>query len=162
MYTNVTVKQILDRKGYTVWSLDPDTRVLDALRFMAEKNIGAVVVIKDNNPVGIFSERDYARKVILSGKNERDTLIKEVMTRQVIGVELQYGIDACLALMTGKFIRHLPVVDDEDKIVGVISIGDVVKELVADQEFVIDQLVYYITGEPTKSPDPASSFVDLK
>jgi len=128
---------------------------------MAEKNIGAVVVIKENNPVGIFSERDYARKVALSGKNERDTMIKEVMTRQIIGVELNSGIDACLALMTGKFIRHLPVVNDEHKIVGVISIGDVVKELVADQEFVIDQLVHYITGEPTKLPVSAPSHVEL-
>lgn len=161
MYTNVNVRQILKRKGYKVWSLDPDTSVLDALRFMADKNIGAVVVIKDNNPVGIFSERDYARKVVLKGKNERDTLIKEVMTRQVIGVELNYGIDACLALMTGKFIRHLPVVDDERKIIGVISIGDVVKELVADQEFIIDQLVNYITGEPTKSDVPAPPSVEL-
>ena len=161
MYTNVSVKQILERKGNAVWSLDPDTPVLDALRYMAEKNIGAVVVIKENNPVGIFSERDYARKVALSGKNERDTMIKEVMTRQIIGVELNSGIDACLALMTGKFIRHLPVVNDEHKIVGVISIGDVVKELVADQEFVIDQLVHYITGEPTKLPVSAPSHVEL-
>ena len=161
MYTNVSVKQILERKGNAVWSLDPDTPVLDALRYMAEKNIGAVVVIKDNVPVGIFSERDYARKVALSGKNERDTMIKEVMTRQIIGVELNSGIDACLALMTGKFIRHLPVVNDEHKIVGVISIGDVVKELVADQEFVIDQLVHYITGEPTKLPVSAPSHVEL-
>ena len=161
MYTNVTVKQILERKGYKIWSLDPDTLVLDALRYMAEKNIGAVVVIKDNNPVGIFSERDYARKVALSGKNERDTMIKEVMTRQVIAVELNSGIDACLALMTGKFIRHLPVVNDEHKIVGVISIGDVVKELVADQEFVIDQLVHYISGEPTKPTVSTPSHVEL-
>jgi CBS domain-containing protein len=160
MYTHVTVKQILDRKGYQVWSVEPEISVLEALRFMAEKNIGAVVVLQDEVPVGIFSERDYARKIVLQGKNERATQVHEVMTHQVIGVETDYEIQACLALMTNNFIRHLPVVADE-KIVGVISIGDVVKELVAEQKFVIDQLVHYISGERQKPPVPEPSSVEL-
>jgi CBS domain-containing protein len=161
MYTTVTVKQILDRKGFDVWSLDADMSVLDALEFMAVKNIGAVIVIENNKPVGIFSERDYARKIALKGRNERHTRLKEVMTDQVIGVEPHYELDTCLALMTDKFIRHLPVIDDESQIVGVISIGDIVKQLVAEQSFVIDQLVHYITGEQVKPPIPEPKSVEL-
>lgn len=160
MYTHVTVQQILDRKGYQVWSVEPGVSVLDALSFMAEKNIGAVVVLQDEIPMGIFSERDYARKIVLRGKNERETQVQEVMTHQVIGIEKDYEIDACMALMTNKFIRHLPVVED-CKIVGVISIGDVVKELVAEQKFVIDQLVHYISGERQKPPIPDPSDMEL-
>jgi CBS domain-containing protein len=160
MYTHVTVKHVLDRKGSQVWSVEPDASVLDALRFMAEKNIGAVVVLRDEALVGIFSERDYARKIVLKGKNERETRVREVMTPQVIGVEKDFEIEACLALMTDKFIRHLPVVED-GKIVGVVSIGDVVKELVAEQNFVIDQLVQYISGESKKPPVPEPTQVEL-
>jgi CBS domain-containing protein len=160
MYTNVTVRQMLDRKGGQVWSVKPDDTVLEALRFMEEKNIGAVVVIQDDLLIGIFSERDYARKVALKGKNEQETLIKEVMTEKVIGAELDFGIDTCLALMTSKFIRHLPVID-KGRIVGVISIGDVVKEIVAEQNFVIDQLVHYITGGRTSPSVPKPTNVDL-
>ena len=146
MYTTVTVKQILDRKGRQIWSVSPDMSVLDALKFMAEKNIGAVMVIENDELVGIFSERDYARKVVLKGKNERDTLVNGVMTSQIIGIGPNQKIEECLALMTGKFIRHLPVISESKQIVGVISIGDVVKEIIAEQEFVIDQLYNYITG----------------
>jgi CBS domain-containing protein len=161
MYTNTTVKQILDRKGYRVWSLEPDVSVREALRFMEEKNIGAVVVSKNDQPVGIFSERDYARKVHLKDRNERQTCLEDVMTQQVIGVELDTEVAACSALMTNKFIRHLPVVDGNRKIVGVISIGDIVKELIAEQKFVIGQLVNYITGEQRKPPLPEPSSVEL-
>ena len=161
MYSTVTVKQVLDRKGHNVWSLDPEVSVLDALKFMAEKNIGAVVVIVDKKPVGIFSERDYARKVVLSEKNEADTHINEVMTHQVIAVEPHYEIEKCLALMTGKFIRHLPVVNEHDEIIGVVSIGDLVKELLAEQKFVIDQLVHYITGEQRQPSNAGSSDVEI-
>jgi CBS domain-containing protein len=161
MYTNTTVKQILERKGYEVWALEPDTTVLDALAFMAEKNIGAVVVLQGEEPVGIFSERDYARKVHLEDRNELATHLKEVMTRQVIGVTPDTEVSVCSALMTNKFIRHLPVVNADHKIVGLISIGDVVKELIAEQEFVIDQLVNYISGEQRKPPVPEPSSVEL-
>ncbi|MFN2234689.1 MAG: CBS domain-containing protein [Anaerolineales bacterium] len=160
MYTNITVNQILERKGSQVWSVEPDASVLEALQFMSEKNIGALVVLQDEIPVGIFSERDYARKIAIHGRNERETLVRDVMTHQVIGVEMDYEIEACLALMTNKFIRHLPVVE-EGKIVGVISIGDVVKELVAEQKFVIDQLVHYISGEQHKPAIPEPSLVEL-
>jgi CBS domain-containing protein len=160
MYTQVTVKKILEHKGSQVWSVGPESSVLDALRFMAEKNIGAVVVLQDKIPVGIFSERDYARKIVLQGKNERETQVREVMTHEVIGVGTDYQIDACLALMTNKFIRHLPVIE-EGKIVGIISTGDVVRELVAEQNFVIEQLVQYISGERQKPPIPERSEVKL-
>ena len=161
MYTTVTVKQILDRKGYDVWSIDSDTTVFDALQLLADKNVGALLVVEDNQPAGIFSERDYARKLVLKGKNERNTLVKEIMTDQVIVVKLDQMTDECLALMTGKFIRHLPVVDADGQIVGVVSIGDVVKELIVDQAFVIDQLVNYISGEKEKSHIPGKSKVQL-
>jgi CBS domain-containing protein len=161
MYTNITVKQLLARKGNDVWSLKPEVTVLEALKFMAEKNIGAVIVIQDEKPVGIFSERDYARKVLLEGKNAEETSLAEVMTSHVIGVEESFEIDACLALMTNKFIRHLPVIDKAQKIIGVISIGDVVKALVEEQKFVIDQLVHYISGEQRKPSIPEPSRVEL-
>jgi CBS domain-containing protein len=161
MYTTVKVKQILDRKGYQVWSIEPDQSVLDALRFMSEKNIGAAMVMVAGELVGIFSERDYARKVVLHGKNETDTRVRDVMTRKVIGVSLSDDIERCLVLMTGKFIRHLPVVDENDRIAGVISIGDVVKELIAEQTFVIDQLVHYVGGDKPKPLIPDKTEADL-
>jgi CBS domain-containing protein len=128
---------------------------------MAKNNIGALLVINDTKPVGIFSERDYARKLALKGKNERDTLVEEVMTSRVIGIQEHQDVDECLRLMTEKFIRHLPVVSEDGQVVGVISIGDVVKELVADQAFVIDQLVNYITGEKSNTPIPKKSDVEI-
>lgn len=161
MYSNITVKQILERKGYQVWSLEPDVTVLEALRFMAEKNIGAVMVSKDDRPVGIFSERDFARKVHRKDQDVKKIRLEDIMTRQVIGVKLDTDVRVCSALMTNKFIRHLPVVDQENKIIGVISIGDIVKEFIAEQKYVIDQLVHYITGEQKKPPVPESSSLDL-
>ena len=161
MYSTVKVKQILDRKGYQVWSIDPEQSVIDALRFMSEKNIGAAMVMAQGELVGIFSERDYARKVVLHGRNEENTRVKDVMTNKVIGVNVNDDIERCLVLMTGKFIRHLPVVDEGGKIVGVISIGDVVKELIAEQEFVIDQLVHYVDGDKPKPLIPDKTETDL-
>jgi CBS domain-containing protein len=159
MYTSVTVKHILDRKGSTVYSLPPDVSVFAALRYMAEKNIGALMVMHEGKLVGIFSERDYARKVALEARNERGTPIEAVMTTQVVGIRQDRKLDECLALMTNKFIRHLPVIDEQDTVVGVISIGDVVKELIEEQGFVIDQLVHYITGENSAPavPDKAEA-----
>ena len=151
MYATATVKQVLDRKGRDVWSVSPEMTVLEALAYMAEKNIGAVVVREGENLVGIFSERDYARKVVLEGKTEKETSIRDVMTSKVIGVNPHNTIDECLALMTGKFIRHLPVVGADGTVNGVISIGDVVKETIAEQMFMIDQLVQYVSGE---MPEP--------
>lgn len=156
-----TVQQILDRKGREVWAVKPDNTVLEALEFMAEKNIGAVVVVEDEMPAGILSERDVARKIALEGRKEAETLVHEVMTSQVIGVREDHEIDTCLALMTGNFIRHLPVVNDEQKVIGVISIGDLVKEVVDEQHFMIEQLVMYISGETDKVPVPEPKSVEL-
>ena len=161
MYTTSTVKQILRRKGNKIWSINADDTVYNALREMAEKNIGALLIYKEDKFVGIFSERDYARKLALRNKNDRSTLVSEVMTKKVIGVGMDQRAGECLALMTDKFIRHLPVVDDRREVVGVISIGDVVKQILTDQTFIIDQLVNYITVEEIKPPVPEKSAVEL-
>ncbi|HEX6303741.1 MAG TPA: CBS domain-containing protein [Anaerolineales bacterium] len=139
-----TVKQILEEKGQEIWSVSPDDNVYDALKKMAEKNIGALLVLEGEDLVGIISERDYARKVMLRGKSSMDTPVKDVMTPRVLYVRINQPIEDCMALMTDKRIRHLPVFD-EDKLVGVISIGDVVKAIISHQEFVIEQLENYIT-----------------
>jgi CBS domain-containing protein len=142
----VTVRQCLKAKGHDIWSIHPDASVFQALQWMAEKDIGALLVMEGENVVGIFSERDYARKLILQGRNSRETLVHEIMTPQVIFVGIDQGIEDCMALMTHKHIRHLPVLDG-DRLVGVVSIGDVVKEIIAEQEHVISQLENYITGK---------------
>jgi CBS domain-containing protein len=141
----ITVGKYLEQKGRQVWSVSPDATVYEALEVMAEKNIGAVLVMEEGQPVGIFSERDYARKVVLRGRSTRETPVSEVMTEKVLGVSPERTIDDCMALFTEKHIRHLPVVKD-DQVVGVISIGDVVKSIISHQEYVIDQLEDYITG----------------
>lgn len=140
-----TVRQILQNKGHTVWSIAPDASVYEALQLMAEKNIGALVVLEAGELVGIFSERDYARKVILKGKSSKDTPVREIMTPKVIYVRPNHTIEDCMALMTDKHIRHLPVLDN-GRLVGIISIGDVVKAIISEQEFIIEQLESYITG----------------
>ncbi len=150
MYVNITVRQLLNKKGHAVWSIDPSTPVLDALSLMAEKNIGAVLVMDSDKPIGIFSERDYAREVKLRGLSEEDTTVQKVMTEKVVLVRPDQTIDECMALMTGKHIRHLPVIQDY-QVIGIISIGDVVKEIISEQEFIIEQLENYITGD-TKRP----------
>lgn len=141
----LTVRHILEGKGGHVWSVAPDTTVYDALKLMAEKNLGAVVVLQGNKLAGIFSERDYARKVILKGKSSKETTVEEIMTQDVVTVEARHSIEECMSMMTSKRIRHLPVVEAE-KIVGVISIGDIVKAIISDQEYTIKQLESYITG----------------
>jgi CBS domain-containing protein len=146
------VNQLLDAKGRDVWSVTPDTFVFDALQLMAEKNCGALVVLEEDKVVGIFSERDYARKVILKGKASKDTPVKEIMSAQVYFVRPQSSIEECMALMTDKRIRHLPVLEDS-KVVGVISIGDVVRAVISEQEFTIKQLENYITGSPVAQPN---------
>lgn len=139
-----TVKQILEGKGHEIWSVSPEDNVYDALKKMAEKNIGALLVLEDEDLVGILSERDYARKVMLKEKSSMDTPVRDIMTPRVLYVRINQSIEDCMALMTDKRIRHLPVFD-EDKLVGVISIGDVVKAIISHQEFVIEQLENYIT-----------------
>jgi CBS domain-containing protein len=119
--------------------------VFEALSLMAEKGIGALLVFEEHVLVGIFSERDYARKVILMGRSSRNTAVGEIMTKKVLVVHPNQTMDDCMALMTDKHIRHLPVIED-DCVIGIISIGDVVKEIISDQEFVIGQIENYITG----------------
>jgi CBS domain-containing protein len=145
MHKMKTVKEILAEKGHEVWSTSPDTTVFDALKSMSAKGIGALVVLDDQEVVGVFSERDYARKVTLEGKSSKDLPVKEIMTRNVVFVKPEYTTDECMALMTEKHIRHLPVIE-ADELVGIISIGDIVKAIISQQEFVIEQLENYITG----------------
>jgi CBS domain-containing protein len=137
------IRYILDAKGYDIWSVRPDTSVYVALQLMAEKNIGAVVVMDRGELVGIFSERDYARKVILQGKSSQETKVGEIMTREVIGLGVNHTVEHSMALMTELHFRHLPIFDG-DELIGIISIGDVVKSIIEDQEFMIDQLESYI------------------
>ena len=138
-----TIRNVLDGKGYDVWAVDPKDSVFKALELMAAKNIGAVVVMDENELVGIFSERDYARKVILKGKTPHDTKVREIMTPEVIGLGIDQTVEHCLALMTTHHFRHLPIFEGEE-LIGIISIGDAVKSVIADQEFMIDQLENYI------------------
>jgi CBS domain-containing protein len=138
------VQQLLENKPYRLLSISPTASVLDALRQMAEKEIGALVVLDGEKLAGIFSERDYARKIILFGKSSHDTAVSEIMTSSVVCVRLSQSADECMALMTGRRVRHLPVLSEDDKVVGVISIGDVVKEMIDDQRRTIEQLEQYI------------------
>jgi len=140
------VKDILQAKGDQVWAVPPDATVFDALKLMADKNIGSVLVMEDGRLVGILSERDYARKVILHGRTSHDTPVSEIMTAEVKTISPDEPIDACMALMTERHIRHLPVVADE-KVIGLISIGDVVKAIIEDQAFMLDQMEAYIAGQ---------------
>lgn len=140
------VWHVLENKGHDVWSIGPDNTVFQALQRLAEKNVGALMVLDGSELVGIFSERDYARKVILQGKSSSDTLVREVMSSRVLYVRPEQSVEECMALMTKYHIRHLPVIDG-DRLVGVISIGDLVKSMISHQEFIIEQLENYIAGK---------------
>ncbi len=140
-----TVRQLLEDKGALVHSVSPNTPIIDALRLMAEKSIGAVLVVDGPRVMGIMSERDYARKVILKGKSSQDTPVREIMTESVLYARPEQTVPECMALMTSKRIRHLPVLDGE-RLIGVLSIGDLVKETISEQEFIIRQLENYIHG----------------
>jgi CBS domain-containing protein len=138
-----TVMQLLQAKGGGAHSIAPDARVIDALKLMAEKDVGALVVVDNGKLAGILSERDYARKVILHGKSSHDIPVREIMTDKVLTVQPRQTVEECMALMTNKRVRHLPVIDGE-RLIGVLSIGDLVKEVIADQEQTIKQLESYI------------------
>jgi CBS domain-containing protein len=144
------VKDMLRAKGHDVWSIASDASVYHALELMADKNIGAVLVMDGHDLVGILSERDYARKVDLLGRSCKETAVEEIMTRRVVYVYPEQSGEECMALMTDKRVRHLPVMED-DQVIGVISIGDVVKAIISEQEFLIEQLEHYITGTPYRS-----------
>lgn len=138
-----SLQQLLHAKGAQVHSIRPDAKVIDALQLMAAKDIGALIVLEGGRLVGIMSERDYARKVILQGKSSHDIQVREIMTGDVVTVEPSRTIEECMALMTARRIRHLPVCD-ADQLVGLVSIGDLVKEVIAEQEQTIRQLESYI------------------
>jgi CBS domain-containing protein len=140
-----TVSYILKAKDANVISVSPDMMVRDVLLIMSEKNIGAILVTENNKLVGIFSERDYARKIVLKDKSSKTTPISEVMSSNLVTVKPGTSIDDCMVLMTDRHIRHLPVVE-EDKLIGVISIGDLVKHIIEDQKMTIENLKNYITS----------------
>lgn len=140
-----TVNDILDSKGREVFSIGPEPTVFEALTLMSDKRIGGVLVVEDNRAIGILTERDYARKVVLLNRDSRETRVREIMTPNPVCVRPEQTIEECMALMTAKRIRHLPVVSD-GQLVGLISIGDAVKAKISEQEFVIQQLENYISG----------------
>lgn len=142
----VTVAQILKDKGLDVFVISPEVKVLEALKLMAEKGVGALMVVEKGRVVGVMSERDYARKVMLLGKNSSDTPVKDIMTTTVYGVHPETKAEECMALMTDRHIRHLPVFD-KDRLVGVVSIGDIVKSIIGEQKVMIDHLQDYIMGK---------------
>ena len=139
------VRNMLDSKGNNIWHIAPEDSVLDAVRMMADKSVGALLVMSDANLVGIVSERDYARKVILEGRSSEKTPVKEIMTAEVISARPEQTVEECMLVMTENRIRHLPVVEDE-RVVGVLSIGDLVKAIIEEQHFTIRQLEMYITS----------------
>jgi CBS domain-containing protein len=138
-----SIRQLLQDKSGGLSTIGPNASVLDALKLMAEKNIGALLVVENDKLVGIVSERDYARKVVLLGKTSHDTPVKEIMSERAVCVQPDNTVEECMALMTDKHIRHLPVIENET-LLGVLSIGDLVKETISEQQFVIKQLESYI------------------
>jgi CBS domain-containing protein len=140
-----TVREVLQKKRRDVWSISPDATVYEAIELMAEKRVGALLVLEQTKLVGIISERDYARKVILRGRSSKETPVREIMTTPVIFVEPQYSVDECMKIITEHRIRHLPVLDGE-RVVGIVSIGDVVNWIISAQNHTIEQLQNYVTG----------------
>lgn len=139
------VRDLLAKKGNQVWSIEAGRTVYEALELMAAKDVGALLVLDGGRPVGMFSERDYARQVILKGKASKDTPVRDVMTTRVVYVQPQQNVEECMALMTDKRIRHLPVLE-QDNVIGLVSIGDVVKAVISEKQFMIEQLEHYITS----------------
>jgi CBS domain-containing protein len=139
-----SIKQVLQGKGHDVWSIGPEASVLDALTMMAEKEVGALAVTDADKLVGVVTERDYARKVVLQGRSSESTKIKEIMTSRVAYTRPEQSVEECMAVMTDKRIRHLPVMDGE-RLLGMISIGDLVKSIIEEQQQVIEQLEQYIS-----------------
>ena len=140
-----TVRNILQKKGNAVFSVSPDSSVYDALEDLEEKNLGSLVVVENGKLIGVFTERDYARKVILKGRSSKETLVRDIMSSSPIFVHPDNSLDDCMQLMTDKFIRHLPVLEN-DELIGVVSIGDIVRYIIYDKDFIIENLEHYITG----------------
>ncbi|KPL24726.1 MAG: histidine kinase [Phycisphaerae bacterium SM1_79] len=152
-----TLSEILDAKGRNVWSVSPQNTAYEALELMADKDVGALVVMDEGKLVGMFSERDYARKVILKGKSSRETAVADVMTKPVCWVHPWSNLNECMALMTNRHVRHLPVLD-KDRLVGIVTIGDVVKAIISEQKSVIHELKGYVDealkGRPEENRKP--------
>jgi CBS domain-containing protein len=140
-----TIRQILAEKGEEIWSVQPDETVLEGIRQMAKRGVGALPVMRDGELLGMFSERDYARKIILEGRSSRDTTVADIMTAKVITISPRAMAEEGLALMTNKRIRHLPVVEDKT-VIGLVSIGDLVNAVIGDQQQLIEQLERYVSG----------------
>ncbi len=140
-----TVRHVLDEKGHGVHQIHPDASVLDALTIMAEHDVGALVVLNGGTLVGIITERDYARKIVLKGRTSLGTPVREIMSTRVICARLDQTVEECMAVMTAKTVRHLPVLEHKE-LVGIVSIGDMVKCIIADQKFTIEQLEHYFQG----------------
>lgn len=140
-----TVEKLLQVKGNKTWTITPQATVYAAVQLMSDKNVGALMVMEARKPVGIFTERDYARKLILKGKSSKTTTVRELMTAEVLYVEPRNSIEDCMQLMTNKRVRHLPVLA-EGELIGIVTIGDVVKQIISDQESTIAQLEKYIQG----------------
>ena len=145
MKTQVPVSTLLHHKGSSVWQVSPETTVFEAIKLMAAKNIGALPVMSNGALVGIFTERDYTRKIALAGKSSKDTQVWEIISNQVVCVSPNESIEECMRLMTENRVRHLPVVEDE-KVLGIVSIGDLVNWIISAQSAAIDQLEQYIAG----------------
>ena len=148
MKTNYPISSILFRKNSQVWSIAPEAKVFDAIKFMAEKNIGALPVISGGKLLGIFTERDYTRKIALAGKSSRETAVFEVISEQCITVTPHDSVEDCMRLMTENRVRHLPVLEG-NKLIGIISIGDLVNWIISVQNFAIEQMEQYIAGGAT-------------
>ena len=147
MNPNATISEILSHKGASTWTICPDATVFEAIQMMADKNIGAVLVTENDKLVGIISERDYTRKVVLKGKSSKTTAIKEILSSHIVHVTPAHTVQECLRLMTDHHFRHLPVLDGE-KLAGIVSIGDLVNWIISAQQSTISQLQTYITGVP--------------
>lgn len=141
-----TVRHLLEEKGHDVYAIDPDAAVLDAIRLMAEKQVGAVPVMQGGRLVGMLSERDYARKVILAGLSSRDTPVRQIMSSDVVTVGLDDHVPGCMEIVTRRRVRHLPVVDAGGTVLGLVSIGDLVKAVIEDQQIELEHLHSYIAG----------------
>ncbi len=140
-----SIHNLIHARDGEVWSVSPDDTVYNAVKILVEKNIGALLVVQQGKPIGVVSERDCARKVLLSDKSARDTLVNEIMSSRVIYAKPSHTIDQCMALMTEKRVRHLPIIED-DKVLCMISLGDLVKSVISEQQHIIDQLEHYISG----------------
>ena len=139
----ITIRHLLDTKGYEIWSISPNATVYEAIELLADKDIGAVLVMDDDKLEGILSERDYARRLILKGRTSKGTEVRDVMTSDVLTLNPDNTLEECMALMTQKHVRHIPILE-EGKVIGIVSIGDAVNATIANQEFLIEQLEKYI------------------